>query len=127
MFRTVMLGSNDIARSRTFYDATMPAIGCPPGELNFKGALAYRHKGAALIITKPLDGEPATVANGGTVSFEVESEEQVREWHAAGIAAGGTAIEDPPGLRTYPTMALYSGYLRDPDGHKLCVMYPIPA
>jgi hypothetical protein len=52
----------------------------------------------------------------------------VREWHAAGIAHGGTAIEDPPGIRNYPSgTSLYSAYLRDPDGHKFCASYIIPA
>jgi catechol 2,3-dioxygenase-like lactoylglutathione lyase family enzyme len=128
MFRTLVLGSNDIARSKAFYNATMGILGCPPAEPNWRSALAYRKGGSALLITQPLDGKPATSANGLTVNLEMESEDQVRAWHAAGLAHGGTAIEDPPGIRNYPSgNRLYSAYLRDPDGHKFCASYMLPA
>ena len=65
MFRSVVLGSNDIERSKQFYDAVMGVLGCPPAEPNWRGALAYRNKGAGLMITRPLNGEPACAANGG--------------------------------------------------------------
>lgn len=128
MFRTLVLGSNDIARAKAFYDATMGVLGCPPAEPDWRGAIAYRKNGTALMITEPLDGNPASSANGLTVNLEMESEEQVHAWHEAGLANGGTAIEDPPGLRIYPTgNRLYSAYLRDPDGHKFCASYKLPA
>jgi len=125
MFRSVVLGSNDIDRSKTFYDAIMGTLGCPPAEPNFRGALIYRHKGAGLMITRPLDGNPASAANGNTVAIELDSAEQVRAWHDAGSAAGGTSIEDPPGPRDYPSGRVFSAYLRDPDGHKLCGICPL--
>lgn len=128
MIRTLTLGSNDIERSRCFYDATMGALGYGPGELNWRGALAYRQGLNALIICKPLDGQPATSANGLTINLDAQSEEQVRAWHEAGMANGGTSIEDPPGVRNYPSgMNLFSAYLRDPDGHKFCASYILPA
>ena len=126
MFRSVVLGSNDIERSKAFYDAAMGAAGFPPAERNYRGALVYRRDGAMLIITPPLDGEPATAANGGTIALTLGSEAQVKAWHDAGAANGGVSIEDPPGVRTYPSGRLYSAYLRDPDGNKLCGAYPIP-
>lgn len=125
MFRSVVLGSNDMDRSKRFYDAVMGVLGCPPGELNFRGALIYRHNGASLMITRPLDGNPATVANGNTVAITLDSPEQVLAWQEAGVASGGSAIEDPAGPRTYPTGRVYSAYLRDPDGHKLCGICPL--
>ncbi len=125
MFRSAVLGSNDIDRSQIFYDAIMATLGCPPAELNFRGALIYRHKGAGLMITQPLDGNPANAANGSTLALTLDSEEQVRAWHDAGAAAGGMSIEDPPGQRSYPSGLVYSAYLRDPDGHKLCGICPI--
>jgi catechol 2,3-dioxygenase-like lactoylglutathione lyase family enzyme len=73
-------------------------------------------------ITTPIDGKPATCANGGTVGFAAASPEQVDAWHAAGVAAGGTSIEDPPGLRE-GAMRLYLAYLRDPSGNKVCALY----
>jgi catechol 2,3-dioxygenase-like lactoylglutathione lyase family enzyme len=126
MFRSVVLGSNDLEKSKTFYDAAMGAAGFPPAELNFNGALVYRRDGAMLIVTPPLNGEPATAANGGTIAITFGSEDQVRGWHDAGAANGGTSIENPPGKRTYPSGQVYSAYLRDPDGNKLCGIYPIP-
>ena len=127
MFRSVVLGSNDIERSKTFYDAAMGAVGFPPAEPNERGALIYRRDGSMLIITPPLNGGAATAANGGTIALTLSSEDQVKAWHDAGAANGGTSIEDPPGLRTYPSgQQLYSAYLRDPDGNKLCGLFPIP-
>ena len=127
MFRSVVLGSNDIERSKTFYDAAMGAAGYAPAERNDRGALIYRHAGSMLIITPPLNGEPATPANGGTIALDLASADAVKAWHDAGAANGGTSIEDPPGVRTYPGgRQLYSAYLRDPDGNKLCGAYPIP-
>lgn len=127
MFRSVVLGSNDIERSKRFYDAVMGVLGCPPAEPNWRGALAYRNKGAGLMITRPINGEPASPANGGTIALDLDSVEQVRAWHDAGVANGGTSAEDPPGERTYPTNKVFSAYLRDPDGNKLCAIYQLPA
>ena len=47
-------------------------------------------------------------------------------WHAAGLANGGRAIEDPPGIRGSGKVQLYLAYLRDPSGNKICAMYRIP-
>ncbi|MCP1249634.1 VOC family protein [Gluconobacter oxydans] len=76
-----------------------------------------------LVITKPLNGEPATPANGGTIGFAMSSPEQVDAWHKAGVENGGEAIENPPGIRHTPMGDLYLAYLRDPDGNKLCALY----
>lgn len=123
MFSHIMLGSNDIARSKKFYDATLGVIGCKPAEPNDKGRLTYVHAGGRLIITRPLNGEPATAANGGTIGFAMNSAEQVNAWHKAGVENGGEAIENPPGMRHTSMGDLYLAYLRDPDGNKLCAMY----
>jgi catechol 2,3-dioxygenase-like lactoylglutathione lyase family enzyme len=116
MFTHVMIGSNDLERSRAFYDATFLALGGAPGELDARGRLIYVHKGGRLMITKPIDGKPATAANGGTIGIAAESPGDVAAWHEAGIAHGGTAIESPPSER--PNGA-FVAYLRDPDGNKL--------
>ena len=122
MFSHVMVGSNDLARSKTFYDALFAAIGAKPGRPDEKGRLIYAHKGAAFMVTKPIDGNPATHANGGTIGFLVNGAEEASAWHKAGIENGGTAIEDPPGLREGGFGRLYLAYLRDPDGNKLCAL-----
>ena len=127
MFSHVAVGSNDIARSRKFYDAVLAAIGGKPGRDDPQGRLVYLHNGAVLLITKPIDGKAATHANGGTIGFAVASSEQAKAWHDAGVANGGTSIEDPPGIRQGGGGAMYLAYLRDPDGNKLCALHRMPA
>ena len=123
MFSHLMIGSNDIARSKAFYDATLGAIGAEPGFINPMGTIVYAHNDSVLLVTRPLDGKPATHANGGTIGFAADGPEQIDAWHAAGVANGGTAIENPPGWREGTMGPLYLAYLRDPDGNKLCALY----
>ncbi|MGA7781708.1 MAG: VOC family protein [Paraburkholderia sp.] len=77
-------------------------------------------------MTQPLDQQPATHANGGTIGFVCQSADQVDLWHAAGVAQGGASVEDPPGVRGAQAGGLYLAYLRDPDGNKLCALYRMP-
>ena len=121
MFTHIMIGSNDLERARAFYDATFAALGGAPGEQDARGRLIYRHEGGRLMVTTPIDGRPASAANGGTIGIGAASREQVLAWHAAGTAHGGTAIESPPSER--PNGA-FVAYLRDPDGNKLSVRTP---
>ena len=123
MFSHVMFGSNDLEKSKVLYDALFTAIGGKPARVDEKGRLFYFHKGSMFIVTTPIDGQPATYANGGTIGFAAESPDEVEAWHAAGVAAGGTPIEDPPGWREAPGVRLYLAYLRDPDGNKICAMH----
>ncbi len=116
MFTHVMIGSNDLERSRNFYDATFVALGGKPGEMDARGRLIYAHAGGRLMITKPIDGKPATAANGGTIGIAATTPDHVLAWHTAGVAHGGLAIESPPTER--PNGA-FVAYLRDPDGNKL--------
>jgi catechol 2,3-dioxygenase-like lactoylglutathione lyase family enzyme len=127
MFSHMMVGSNDIARAKRFYDALFGAIGGQPGRTDDHGRLIYLHKGGVFMVTKPIDGQPACHANGGTIGFAMEGPEQAKAWHDAGVAAGGTSIEDAPGVRTSGFGDLYLAYLRDPDGNKLCAMHRIVA
>jgi catechol 2,3-dioxygenase-like lactoylglutathione lyase family enzyme len=127
MFSHVMVGSNDIARSKKFYDALFAAIGGKPGAEDAKGRLIYAHNGALLLVSKPINGKPASDANGGTIGFTMSDPKQADAWHKAGVANGGTAIEDPPGVRQGGAGALYLAYLRDPDGNKLCALHRMPA
>ncbi len=125
MYSHMMVGSNDIDRSKTFYDATFTAMGGREGSVDPKGRLIYMHNGAMFLVTPPINGEPATHGNGCTVGFAM-TPEQADAWHAAGVANGGTAIEDPPGVRDGGMMKLYLAYLRDPDGNKLCALHRMP-
>jgi len=123
MFTHVMVGTNDIKRAKHFYDALFAALEAPPGRIDDKGRVAYVHKGAAFMISKPIDGQPACHANGGTVGIACDTPGAVDAWHQAGLAAGGTAIEDPPGPRQTSFGPAYLAYLRDPDGNKLCGLH----
>ena len=125
MFSHVMIGSNDLERSKRFYDALFGAIGGKPGRQDPKGRLIYVRDGGVLMITKPIDGNDATAANGGTIGFAVEGPGEAAAWQAAGVETGGTILEDPPGIREGTFGQLYLAYLRDPDGNKLCAMHRI--
>lgn len=119
MFTHIVVGSNDLERSRRFYDATFAALGVGEGTIDAKGRLVYARDGVRYLVTKPIDGRPATHANGGTIGLRMDHPEMVKAWHDAGVANGGTSIENPPGVRE-GTRRLFLAYLRDPDGNKLC-------
>ncbi|QSB44843.1 VOC family protein [Altererythrobacter sp. FM1] len=121
MFSHVMLGADDFDAAKKFYDATLGVLGAREGSIDPKGRLIYIHNGAAFLITKPIDGQPASCGNGSTIGFAMESPEQAKAWHDAGVAAGGTSIEDEPGER--PGSGMYLAYLRDPSGNKLCGLH----
>ena len=123
MYSHIFVGSNDIERSKKFYDAVLGTLGVPPARMDDRGRLFYITPGGMFGVTKPIDGEPATSANGATIGFAAANPEQADAWHAAGVANGGTAIEDPPGVREGGAGKLYLAYLRDPDGNKLCALY----
>jgi catechol 2,3-dioxygenase-like lactoylglutathione lyase family enzyme len=126
MFSHIMVGSNDVERSKRFYDALFAAVGAKPGRKDQKGRLSYLHKGALFMVSPPIDARPASHGNGSTIGISLDSPEQVHAWHQAGVAAGGTSIEDPPGIRQGVFGPLYLAYLRDPDGNKLCGLHRMP-
>ncbi len=127
MFNHIMVGSNDIERSKRFYDAVLGTLGA--GEpVRHKAAtghtrLFYRHDGSTFCVSEPINDEAATCANGGTIGFKCSSAEQVRQFHDAAVAHGGTSIEDAPGLREGTLGAMFLAYVRDPDGNKLCAIH----
>ena len=126
MFTHIVVGSNDLERSRRFYDAIFATMGAEAGTLDAKGRFVYSKDGYRLLITKPINGQAATFANGGTIGLLMTSPEMVEAWHAAGVAIGGTTAEDPPGVRQVGPRKAYLAYLRDPDGNKLCASCRLP-
>lgn len=118
MFTHVMVGTNDIAKAKAFYDATFQAIGANPGA-EFNGRAFYSHNGGNFGVGTPANGEAACCANGGTIGFAAQDKDQVDAWHAAGLANGGTC-EGEPGPRPGAPGNAYGAYLRDPDGNKVC-------
>jgi catechol 2,3-dioxygenase-like lactoylglutathione lyase family enzyme len=122
MFSHIMVGANDVAASKKFYDAVLGTIGIGPGTQDPKGRVFYVTKTGVFAISKPINGQPANGANGGTVGFAVDSPDKAKAWHDAGVANGGSTCEDPPGERDG---GVYLAYLRDPAGNKLCALHRI--
>ena len=123
MFSHIMVGTTDIEADKKFYDATLAVLGVGAGFTDPKGRVFYRTKTGVFALSKPIDGKPATHANGGTIGFACDSAEKANAWHAAGLAHGGKACEDPPGWREGPNGKIYLAYLRDPSGNKICVLH----
>lgn len=129
MFSHVMVGSNDIERSKRFYDAVLGTLGAGEALRNVANTghvrLFYRHDGGTFGIGEPINSEKATFANGGTIGFKCDSPEQVQLFHDAAVANGGTSIERAPGLREGKMGAMFLAYVRDPDGNKLCAIHRV--
>ena len=129
MLNHVMVGSNDIERSKRFYDAVLGVLGAAEPMRNKTDTghtrLFYRHDGSTFCVSEPINDEPATFANGGTVAFKCATPEQVRAFHDVAVAHGGASIEDAPGLRNSSLGPLQLAYVRDPDGNKLCAIHRV--
>jgi catechol 2,3-dioxygenase-like lactoylglutathione lyase family enzyme len=126
MFSHIMVGTNDLDKAKAFYDSLLGTLGVKPAWVDGH-RIFYRTPTGVFSVSKPINGQPATPANGGTIGFTSSSPEQVDAWHAAGIAGGGTTCEEPPGVRDGATGKFYLAYLRDLDGNKLCALHRIPS
>ncbi|MDB5469996.1 MAG: hypothetical protein JWR84_1556 [Caulobacter sp.] len=122
MFSHVMVGTNDLTKSKAFYDKLMATLGVGPSVIDGHRMFYMTPKGV-FCVSEPIDGAPACHANGGTIGFAADSPEQAKAWHDAGVEAGGVSIEDPPGVREGSVGKMYLAYLRDPDGNKLCALH----
>ena len=129
MIGYVTLGTDDLDRSRAFYDALLGEIGASRlMELDSGFTLygtGWGQPGVA--VTRPYDGQPAHRGNGNMVSLVMDSREKVDRLHARALELGGTD-EGPPGVRGEEgDRAFYGAYFRDPDGNKLCAFRVGPA
>ena len=106
MFSHVMIGTNDLEKAKSFYDALLGTLGIPPGRVD-RHRIFYRTAAGVFSVSKPIDGKPATPANGGTIGFVASSPEQADAWHTIGIANGATTCEEPPGVRDSPAGKFY--------------------
>jgi catechol 2,3-dioxygenase-like lactoylglutathione lyase family enzyme len=124
MIGYVTLGTNDLARGAAFYDALAAEMDTPR-MMDFETFIAWGKADgpAGVALTKPHDGNAATVGNGVMVAFEAASKEQVQRLYDIALANGGTC-EGPPGPRGE---GFYAGYFRDPDGNKLNAFVMGPA
>ncbi len=126
MIAYVTVGADDIARAKRFYSAFLPALNYrlverPDGLSYSLPAPAGRSPALPDFYVKPaFDGRPASAGNGAMVAFEVRSQKQVRDLHAAALAAGGSD-EGQPGFRDSYGPQFYVGYLRDPQGNKIAL------
>jgi catechol 2,3-dioxygenase-like lactoylglutathione lyase family enzyme len=122
MFSHIMIGTNDLTKAKSFYDSVLGTLGVPPAMVDGH-RIFYMTPAGIFSVSKPINGEPASAPNGGTIGFAAASPAQADAWHAAGVANGGTTCEDPPGVREGGMGKMYLAYLRDPDGNKLCALH----
>ena len=123
MFSHIMVGANDVAAAKVFYDAVLGAMCYGPGTIDPAGRCFYITPTGIFSISKPIDGEPASHGNGSTIGFLAADPATADKWHAAGLANGGTTCEDPPGVRQGGSGKMYLAYLRDPSGNKICALH----
>jgi catechol 2,3-dioxygenase-like lactoylglutathione lyase family enzyme len=123
MLTHVTPGTNDISRSKLFYDAAPRAIGLALHlDERSAGWIGYSRPGELrpeFLICYPRDGAPATFGNGTTIGFDGARHELVDRFYAAALEAGGGSAGGP-GLQPHYHPNFYAAYVRDPDGHKLC-------
>ena len=119
-----MIGSNDIEKTKKFYNSVLSVLGAGDAmeHVNETGQtrLFYIHDGSTFSVSEPVNGEPASIANGSTIGFVCDSPEQVKEFHDIAVANGGISVEDPPGPRDGTMGLMHLCYFLDPDGHKIC-------
>jgi catechol 2,3-dioxygenase-like lactoylglutathione lyase family enzyme len=121
MFSHCFLGTNDIERSRAFYDAALAPLG--RSGVPLPHGTAYPNEGGTLIVAKPANGEAHGPSNGFTLGFKAADYAAVDAFHAGGMANGGEDL-GAPGVRENSPGAQYGAYLRDPDGNKVCAFAP---
>lgn len=131
MIAYVTVGVDDMALAERFYSAFLPTLGY--GLERYHGDLSYAlpvEPGQSptqpeFYVKSPFDGASASAGNGSMVAFEAQSQQQVRDLHAAALAAGGSD-EGQPGFRADYGPNFYVGYLRDPQGNKIALFSSNP-
>ena len=125
IFTHVTVGTNDLAKARQFYDTVLGALGLKRmTDLGENGSI-WGDQAPSFFVLKPANGQPASVGNGVTVSFEAPSRAAIHAFHEAALTAG-SKDEGAPGPRDWAPNA-YAAYTRDTDGNKLAVYCFQPA
>jgi len=120
-FTHVTVGTNDITRSRKFYDAVLGTLGWSRlGDMGAGGS-AWGIDRPSFLAVRPIDGEVASVGNGITISFRAPSRAAVAAFHTAALRLG-SPDEGAVGPRPWAPDAV-AAYTRDPDGNKLAVYF----
>lgn len=117
MFTHLVLGADDLPAARKFYDAALGELGIPPGKDAGIDRVVYAGPEGMLLLTKPIDGKPASFGNGITIGLSAPNVAAVDAFHALGIAAGGSDEGAPGAREAIPNS--YAAYLRDPTGNKI--------
>ncbi|MEE9453591.1 MAG: VOC family protein [Paracoccaceae bacterium] len=131
MISYVTVGADDIARAKRFYSAFLPALDYgleeSPEGLSYALSIGPGQSVALpdFYVKPTFDGHPASAGNGAMIAFEVRCQKQVRDLHAAALAAGGFD-EGQPGFRASYGPHFYVGYLRDPQGNKIALFSSDP-
>ena len=131
MIAYVTVGADDIARAKRFYSAFLPALDyeLKEGPEGLSYALPIKRGQSPVLpdfyVKPPFDGHPASTGNGTMIAFEARSQKQVRDLHAAALAAGGFD-EGHPGFRATYGPHFFVGYLRDPQGNKIALFSSDP-
>lgn len=122
MLSHITIGSNDVAKARSFYDDLLKPLGLVR-HADYPNAVAYGPTGGRprFWVVRPIDKLAASVGNGVTVGLEAADRGAVDAAYKAGMSAGGKD-EGAPGLRKHYHPNYYGAYLRDPDGNKICVV-----
>ena len=123
VFSHLFVGTNDLEKSRQFYDAALAPLGVKRLH-DMDNASMYGVDHPEFFIGKPVDGQPATKANGLTVGFSAPNRAAINEFHKQALANGGVD-EGAPGPRGFAPHA-YAAYARCPDGHKLVAVCTNP-
>ncbi len=131
MIAYVTVGADDIALARRFYSAFLLPLGYAlnegPEGLSYTLPREPDHPFAPpdFYVNPPFDGGSASAGNGAMTAFEARNQSQVRDLHAAALAAGG-ADEGQPVFRASYAPRFYVGYLRDPQGNKIALFSSNP-
>jgi catechol 2,3-dioxygenase-like lactoylglutathione lyase family enzyme len=122
LFTHVVVGTNQLDQASHFYDAVLGTLNIqriPLDNAEASSMLMYGRGQPEFMVTRPIDGKPATFANGGTIGFAAKNNTEVDAFHAAALANGGSC-EGAPGPREQAGPNAYIAYIKDPDGNKLC-------
>jgi len=117
MIGYVTLGTNDFVKAADFYDALLGSIGANRFmDMDTFVAWAVDPGKPMICISKPFDGNEATVGNGSMTAVAMDTQDKVDAFHQKAMDLGASD-EGAPGLRGD---GFYGAYFRDLDGNKLC-------
>ena len=121
MYAHTTVGTNDLEKSRAFYDAVLGALGHDCFHSSTTSAGYGTEHGQNFWLLFPLDGKPARSGNGINIGLDASSRDAVRQAHSAALENAGSC-DGEPALRPQYTENFYAAYVRDPDGNKLCIV-----